>query len=73
LTLQRVKLDDPASRAAQDYDQALRLDPKDVIAYGGRGLAYASLGQRERAIQDLRKSCELGAKPACEALAKVAK
>jgi tetratricopeptide (TPR) repeat protein len=39
-------------RAIQDYDQAIRLAPKDAIPYFNRGMAYAQLGQREREIAD---------------------
>ena len=39
-------------RAIQDYDQAIKLDPKHALAFNNRGLAYKSKGQIDRAIQD---------------------
>jgi tetratricopeptide (TPR) repeat protein len=41
-----------AERAIQDYDQAIRIDPRFAIAYRNRGLSYAGLGQFALAIQD---------------------
>ncbi|MEM0987771.1 MAG: tetratricopeptide repeat protein [Pseudomonadota bacterium] len=40
------------SRAIEDYDEALRLDPNYTEANYNRGDAYAELGQHARAIQD---------------------
>ena len=39
-------------RAIQDYDQAIRLNPRYAEAYNNRGIAYKNLGQHQRAIQD---------------------
>ena len=38
--------------AIQDYDWAIRLNPEYWKAFYNRGIAYADLGQYERAIQD---------------------
>jgi len=38
-------------RAIEDYDKAIRLDPRLAIAYFNRGVAYKTLGQRQRAIE----------------------
>ena len=37
-------------KAIESYDEAIRLNPQDAIAYNSRGNAYAGLGQYERAI-----------------------
>ncbi len=39
-------------KAIANYDEAIRLDPKDDLNYSARGVLYAFLGQYERAIQD---------------------
>ncbi len=41
-----------ATRAIEDFDQALRLDPGYADAYIGRGTAYGNLGEHARAIED---------------------
>ena len=38
--------------AIADYGEAIRLDPRDALAYGFRGLAYGFLEQYEESIQD---------------------
>ena len=40
------------SRAIQDYDEAIRLNPQDASSYAGRGNLYQGIGQYERAVQD---------------------
>ena len=47
-------------RAIQDYDEAIRLDPQDALAYAGRAAAYEDLGQQELADRDFAKAKELG-------------
>src|SRR5262245_53761013 len=39
-------------RAIQDYEEAIRLDPTNAIAYYNRGIAYGAKGDWDRAIQD---------------------
>src|SRR6202043_3538772 len=39
-------------RAAQDYDQAIKLDGSDAFAFAGRANAHTALGQYDRAIAD---------------------
>jgi len=46
-------------RAIQDYDQAIRLNPKDMSAYYSRGGAYNKKGNYDRAIQDLNEAIRL--------------
>ena len=36
----------------QDYDIAIRIDPRNILAYNSRGAAYHQLSQPVRAIQD---------------------
>ena len=43
---------DQLGDAIKGYDQALRLDPKYVLAYYNRGNSYALMGQYSRAIED---------------------
>jgi len=39
-------------RAVADFDQAIRLDPKNTNAYITRGIAWATEGDLDRAIAD---------------------
>ena len=38
--------------AIVDYDQSIKLDPKNATAFNGRGSAYEAKGDHERAIAD---------------------
>jgi tetratricopeptide (TPR) repeat protein len=46
-------------RAMQDYNESLRLNPKDAYAYINRGSAYHGLKQYRRAIKDYNASIRL--------------
>ena len=46
-------------RAIEDYDQAIRLDPNNALAYNNRGVAYRSLGKYAEADADKAKACSL--------------
>ena len=50
-------------RAIQDYDEAIRLDPQNAIAYYNRGFTYNNLGQSKEAERDIAKAKELGYEP----------
>ena len=50
-------------RAIQDYDQAIRLDPQNALAYYGRGLVYKELDKSTEAELDIAKAKELGYDP----------
>ena len=47
-------------RAIQDYNEAIRLDPKDADAYYNRGIAYGKLGRSVEAERDIAKAEEIG-------------
>ena len=51
-------------RAIADYNEALRLDPKNAIAYANRGLAYRDKGDTDRAIADYTEAIRLDPKNA---------
>jgi tetratricopeptide (TPR) repeat protein len=42
--------------AIADYTQALKLNPKFVLAYGNRGLIYSEQGKYDKAISDFKKA-----------------
>jgi len=42
-----------------DSDRAIDLLPHYAIAYQNRGRAYSSIGDRERAIRDLKKALQM--------------
>ena len=43
-------------RAIEDYNEAIRIDPEDPLAYDNRGNAYAGTGDHDRAIEDYEKA-----------------
>jgi lipoprotein NlpI len=45
--------------AIADYDHAIQLDPKYVIAHNNRGLAYKAKGNIENAFADYARSMEI--------------
>ncbi len=49
-------------RAIQDYDEAVKLDPKSASALINRGAAYDFKGQHDRAIQDYDQAIKLNPK-----------
>jgi tetratricopeptide (TPR) repeat protein len=46
-------------RAIADYDEAIRLDPKDVVAYNSCGLVNAAKGDYDRSIADFGRAIRL--------------
>ena len=46
-------------KAAQDYEEAIRLDPKFTEAYFNRGLNYRELGQIDKAMADYSEAIKL--------------
>src|SRR5262249_53315705 len=44
------------SQAIDDFSAAVRLDPKNAVAYHGRGVAYLHLGEHGRAIMDFSEA-----------------
>jgi tetratricopeptide (TPR) repeat protein len=46
-------------RAIEDYDQAIRLNPNNALAFFSRGRAYANKGQLDRAIEDYDRAIRL--------------
>ena len=51
--------DDAARKAAADFDEAIRLDPKDAAAYHGRGLLRRDRQDFDQAIADLNEAIRL--------------
>lgn len=49
-------------RAIADFNQAIRLDPKDATAFSNRGMAYGRKGQYDRAIEDFDQAIRLDSK-----------
>jgi len=47
-------------RAIQDYDEAIRLDPRVPQPYANRAWAYTALGRDQEAERDIDKAVELG-------------
>src|SRR5262249_24748408 len=50
---------DQPSRAIQDFDLEIKLDPAKSGGYANRGTAYAQLGQVQRAIEDFDEAIKL--------------
>ena len=57
----RVELEEEGSlkEAIAEYDEAIRVDPRDAAAYKNRGAVYEDLGQYQRAIEDLDQAIRL--------------
>lgn len=51
--------------ATEALDEAIRLDPTDGWAHYNRGRAHFELGNRERALEDARRACELDHEQGC--------
>ena len=49
-------------RAIDDYNKAIRLDPKYAIGFNNRGLAYLRKGRTDRAIEDFDEAIRLNSK-----------
>jgi len=49
-------------RAIEDYNEAIRLDPKFALAYNNRGAAYGDKNERDRAIADYSEAIRLDPK-----------
>jgi Flp pilus assembly protein TadD len=49
-------------RAIADCTEAIRLDPKNALAYLGRGNCYNKKGERARAEDDFAQARRLGYK-----------
>ena len=45
--------------AIEDYDEAIRVNPNDAVAYFNRGNAYHSLNKKKRAIEDYDQAIRL--------------
>lgn len=51
--------------AIAQFDAGLAIQPDDAQAYFGKGLALMGLHEREQALQQMRRACELGSEAAC--------
>jgi tetratricopeptide (TPR) repeat protein len=49
-------------RAIEDFDEALHLDPRNVVFYNNRGWAFTGKGDPDRGIQDLDEALRLNPK-----------
>lgn len=52
-------------KAIEDSNEALRLAPKNAMAFNNRGLVYEKKGNLDRAGKDYLKACEFGFKTGC--------
>jgi tetratricopeptide (TPR) repeat protein len=46
-------------QALKDYDEAVKLNPKNARIYGNRGVAKLRQGKNEEAQKDFKKAIEL--------------
>ena len=49
-------------KAAADYNEVIRLNPKDADAYRSRGVAYRDKGDLDKAIADYTEAIRLDPK-----------
>ena len=47
------------NKAITELDEAIRLNPRDALAYGYRGGAYCVRGELDKAISDFTRQIEL--------------
>jgi tetratricopeptide (TPR) repeat protein len=47
-------------KAIKDYNRAIELNPGSIYGYFDLGVAYYSLGERDRAIECYKKAAQLG-------------
>ena len=47
------------NQAIADFTQAIKLDPKNIKAYNGRGVAYELNGKLDPAIQDFTTAIKI--------------
>ena len=57
-------------KAIEEFDEAIRLDPKYAVAYGNRALAYKLEGNKAKAIADFEKFITLASNPRLIQIAK---
>lgn len=57
-------------RAIEEFDEAIRLDPKYAVAYGNRALVYKLQGNKAKAIADFEKFITLTSDPRLIQIAK---
>ena len=46
-------------RAIEDYSEAIRIDPKNIVPYNARGVLWRNKGQLDRAIADFSEAIRL--------------
>jgi tetratricopeptide (TPR) repeat protein len=54
--------------ALEDFTQAIKLNPQYGQLYYYRGLAYKAKGDMSTALDEIKKSCNMGFDLACKAL-----
>ena len=52
----------------EDFTQAIKLNPQYGQLYYYRGLAYKAKGDMSTALDEIKKSCNMGFDLACKAL-----
>jgi len=55
-------------RAIEDFTEAIKLNPQYAQLYYYRGLAYKAKGDMSTAMDEIKKSCDMGFGLACKAL-----
>jgi len=58
--------EDKHSEAVADFSKAIQLNPNDGQSYYNRSRSWLHLGDKEKAITDMKKACDLGIKKACD-------
>jgi tetratricopeptide (TPR) repeat protein len=60
-----------SQQAMEDIAAAIRLDPKNALAYNNRAYIHELLNNVDKAQQDYEQACTLGYQPACETVDKL--
>ncbi len=61
----KTNVNNQVAAALKEFDEAIACDPQRPRAYFGRAHAYMGLKKPRRAMEDLKRSCEMGFAPAC--------
>jgi tetratricopeptide (TPR) repeat protein len=52
----------------EDFNKAVALDQNIAVTYRNRGNLYLRMGNKEFALSDFQKACDLGDEKGCNAL-----
>src|SRR3989338_1100569 len=67
----KYDIDKDYDKAIEAFTKAIALKPDYAYAYTNRGVAYAVKGNKDRAISDYKKACDMGNELGCRNLQEI--